>query len=271
MYTIGEFSKIGNVTTKTLRYYDEIGLIRPAYVDQENRYRYYAQEQVYEILFVTELKSYGLRLEQIKAILETKDKELLQYFLRDRIEEINNQMQENLRLKQNIEKKIERIQLGGNIMDKTLDLVVEVKEFEPVLVVSKKAITDMSNISSVIGSVFETIFTAGLKAAGPVITLYFDEEFHQESANIEVCIPVEDSEKARNFEQVKLFKPGLCASCTYRGPYSRLGEAYAVVLKWIDESNYKIASAPFDCYISGPQETNNPENYITKVYFPIKQ
>ena len=41
MYSIGEFSKIGSVSTKTLRYYDEIGLLRPAYVDEENRYRYY--------------------------------------------------------------------------------------------------------------------------------------------------------------------------------------------------------------------------------------
>lgn len=79
MYSIGEFSKIGSITAKTLRYYDEIGLLRPAYVEQENRYRFYSEEQVYEILFIAELKSYDLRLEQIKAIMESKDEHLLEY------------------------------------------------------------------------------------------------------------------------------------------------------------------------------------------------
>ena len=118
MYSIGEFSKIGSVSTKTLRYYDEIGLIHPAYVDKENHYRYYSEDQVYEILFVSELKCYDLRLEQIKAILESKV---------------------SIQLKQCIERKMQQIQLGGNMMDGKLELIVEAKEYKPVLVVSKKA------------------------------------------------------------------------------------------------------------------------------------
>lgn len=46
MYRIGMFSKINKVTVKTLRYYDEVGLLIPAYVDEENGYRYYTSEQL---------------------------------------------------------------------------------------------------------------------------------------------------------------------------------------------------------------------------------
>ena len=103
MYSIGEFSKIGSVSTKTLRYYDEIGLLRPAYVDEENHYRYYAEEQVEQILFITELKTYDLRLAQIKAIMESKDSALLKHFLEMRIEQLNSQIAESLRLRLCIE------------------------------------------------------------------------------------------------------------------------------------------------------------------------
>ena len=106
MYSIGEFSKIGSVSTKTLRYYDEIGLLRPAYVDEDNHYRYYTEEQVDEILLITELKTYDLRLEQIKAIIESEDSSLLEHFLKVRMEQIDYQIKENMRLRRIIERKI---------------------------------------------------------------------------------------------------------------------------------------------------------------------
>ena len=46
MLSIGEFSNICRVSTKTLRYYAEIGLLLPSEVNPENGYPYYAIEQL---------------------------------------------------------------------------------------------------------------------------------------------------------------------------------------------------------------------------------
>ena len=43
MYTVGQFARICNVSTKTLRHYDEIGLFGPAMVGPDNQYRYYSR------------------------------------------------------------------------------------------------------------------------------------------------------------------------------------------------------------------------------------
>jgi Predicted transcriptional regulators len=271
MYSIGEFSRIGRVSTKTLRYYDEIGLLRPAAVDRDNHYRYYAEEQVDEILYISELKTFDLRLEQIKAVMERSDNELLEHFLRERIQLLNTQIQENILLRQCIERKVNEIQLGGTWMEQKLELVVESKEFEPVWVMSKTATIEIGQISTVIGSVFEEIFKHGLQPSGPVMTFYLDEEFQHEHSNVEVCVPVAASSKLEGMNGVKMLNPGLCASCTYVGPYSKLGKAYAAVLKWIEENQYQIASAPFDIYLNSPQEIKNPEEFITQVWFPIKK
>jgi len=45
MFKIGDFSRISQVSVKTLRYYDEIGLLRPAQVDRFTGYRYYSVDQ----------------------------------------------------------------------------------------------------------------------------------------------------------------------------------------------------------------------------------
>lgn len=70
MLSIGEFSKICEVSTKTLRYYDEIGLIHPDEINPENGYRYYSIKQLKKMLFINRLKGYCFSLEEIKDILQ---------------------------------------------------------------------------------------------------------------------------------------------------------------------------------------------------------
>ena len=78
MLSIGEFSKICKVSTKTLRYYDEIGLINPSKINQENGYRYYSIEQLETMLLINRLKQYNFSLEEKEKIIIEKRKEILQ-------------------------------------------------------------------------------------------------------------------------------------------------------------------------------------------------
>lgn len=69
-YTVQKLSEIANVSTRTLRYYDEIGILKPARINSSG-YRIYGREQVdrlQQILFYREL---GVSLDKIKAILES--------------------------------------------------------------------------------------------------------------------------------------------------------------------------------------------------------
>ena len=66
MYRIGLFSKMNRVTIKTLRYYDDIGLLKPAYVDGASGYRYYKSEQLPIIHKIMPLRQMGCSIEDIK-------------------------------------------------------------------------------------------------------------------------------------------------------------------------------------------------------------
>ena len=69
MLKIGEFSHLCQVSVKTLRYYDEIGLLRPAEVDRFTNHRYYALSQLPRIHRILALKELGLSLDQIRKML----------------------------------------------------------------------------------------------------------------------------------------------------------------------------------------------------------
>lgn len=72
MLKIGEFSKLAKTTIKTLRYYDEIGLLKPVFVD-DNGYRYYQIEQLNALLKIVSLRSLDMPLTDIKEIINNND------------------------------------------------------------------------------------------------------------------------------------------------------------------------------------------------------
>ncbi|WP_160690793.1 MerR family transcriptional regulator [Clostridium sp. C2-6-12] len=67
-FTIGEISKLFNLPIKTLRYYDERGLVKPAYINKENNYRYYSVEQFIVFDVIKNSKKMGMSLEEIKSM-----------------------------------------------------------------------------------------------------------------------------------------------------------------------------------------------------------
>ncbi|MBR9670097.1 MerR family transcriptional regulator [Bacillus cereus] len=70
-YSIGEISKETNVTTRTLRYYEEIGLLKPSYV-AESGYRYYSKDDVITLQQIATFKKLGFKLSEIKEVLKEK-------------------------------------------------------------------------------------------------------------------------------------------------------------------------------------------------------
>jgi DNA-binding transcriptional MerR regulator len=68
-YRIGEFAELGGVSTKTLRHYDKVGLLRPAAVDARTRYRCYATAQLRELSWILALRDLGLSLPEIRTFV----------------------------------------------------------------------------------------------------------------------------------------------------------------------------------------------------------
>ena len=81
LYSIGEVSKINDIPIKTLRYYDEIGLLKPIHINPENGYRYYAYSQFATIDKIKRFRNWDISLRDLKKILIDKDKEVLSVFL----------------------------------------------------------------------------------------------------------------------------------------------------------------------------------------------
>lgn len=92
MYTIGEISKIVNISTNALRYYDEIGLLKPSLIQDNNQYRYYTDKQIKDITFIIELKQYGFTLDEIKELVKNRSNKKLKGLLEEKQVKMHNEI-----------------------------------------------------------------------------------------------------------------------------------------------------------------------------------
>ena len=72
VYGIGTVARLAGVSVRTLRYYDEIGLLRPVWVDPNTGYRWYAPEQLRQLHRIVALRDLGVRLVEIAVLLDAQ-------------------------------------------------------------------------------------------------------------------------------------------------------------------------------------------------------
>lgn len=108
-YSIGEVATMLEVSTRTLRFYDEKGLVKPAYTE-DNGYRFYEKEQIRQIELIIYLKELGFSLKQIKLLIQDeRGSKSLELLLKQQYQE-NKQKINELTAKQ---KQIEHLQKIG--------------------------------------------------------------------------------------------------------------------------------------------------------------
>jgi len=86
MYKIGEFSKIVDMPVRTVRYYDEVDVLKPEYVDQFSGYRYYTDNNVSEAEWIKLLRNTGFSLEEIVNCKSLIDVDIIN----DKIDQLNS-------------------------------------------------------------------------------------------------------------------------------------------------------------------------------------
>lgn len=103
-YTIQELATLSQISVRTLRHYDEIGLLKPAFVG-ENKYRYYQEEQFLRLQQILFFKDLGFELKEIQSILDHVDFDMLKA------------LQEQARM---LEQRVEHLQELLQTIDKTM-------------------------------------------------------------------------------------------------------------------------------------------------------
>ena len=86
MITIGKMSQACQLSVKTLRWYDQTGLLKPVHIDEKTGFRYYSLDQIDRVILIKRYKRFGFSLEEIASLLEADEDRLTASLSRKRAE-----------------------------------------------------------------------------------------------------------------------------------------------------------------------------------------
>ncbi|MCI8543705.1 MerR family transcriptional regulator [Acetatifactor aquisgranensis] len=271
MLRIGDFSKLSRISIRMLRHYDECGLLKPEMVDSFTGYRYYGESQLLGAGRIQALRSMGFGVAAIGEILEKyADGGELEQFLvrkRDEMETQYREMRQKMRL---IDSTIEWLRKDGSIMGYDVSL----KTLPERYVASVRMVIPGYDSEHIL---WKTLMeeTAGmhLQDGSPCYTMaiFHDGEYKERNVDVEVQKSVAGNYQDRGHVKFKTEPPVQIASATYRGSYEQIGQVNSAVAKWIEDNGYEMNGLSFNIYHVSPHETQNPEEYVTEVCYPVRK
>lgn len=267
MLSIGQFSKACMVTVKTLRHYDKIGLLSPEYVNEENGYRFYNEEQIPVMLSITKLKMYGFSLADIKEILDCDSETAIKY-LRKQLNKLHNEIEHKKEIELELMQHIVSLERTKNIMAYQNNYEIKLEKTEDMKVISNRQVMSVEDFGKYYGYLYKRCAdkSENIILNGKAMAFYHDTEFDPEASDIELALGVAEDSK---FD--KIIEGSECAVTTHYGPYSKLPEAYGAVTKWIKDNNYKIVNAPYEIYIKSQFDRIPVDEWETKIIFPVEK
>ena len=271
MLRIGEFSKLSRVSIRMLRHYDEIGLIAPEMVDEFTGYRYYSEAQLPVMNRITALKDMGFSLATIIEILKCyKDPEALKQYLMIRQAEMSEEVREISRQLKRLETTINRLGKDEAVMkyDVTLKILPER------MVASVRKIIPSYQHEGMLWQILMKE-TAPLKMQGDspcyALAVFHDAEYKERDVDVEVQQSIKGTYPDTENVVFKKVPPIQMASATYKGSYEQISEVNEEVANWIRDNDYEMNGLSFCIYHVSPHETQNPEELVTEVCYPVRK
>jgi DNA-binding transcriptional MerR regulator/DNA gyrase inhibitor GyrI len=265
MLSIGEFSRVTQLTIKALRLYHEKGILIPDRIDYDSKYRYYRSSAVEKALVIKRLKDMGFSLQEIKEIVqECSDDTQVAAFVEKKLQAVEDTLRQYMEMKQNLSLFLQRDkeeQIGHEHTNPSP--AVETENIPGMLTAGIR----FKGKYPEVGYKFGTLFKAfGRYARGKPFTLYYDGEYKEEGGDIEACIQVKKNIDIEGIDCREL-KGGKAVTLIHRGPYEELHHSYGKIYEYCREYNLKILLPTREQYLKGPGMIfrGNPRKYITKL------
>ena len=271
MLKIGNFSKLSRISIRMLRHYDEIGLLTPANTDDFTSYRYYSEAQLPVANRIAALKNMGFSLATVAEIMKSyDDPEALSRFLAVKQAEVQTEVEESQRRLLLLEAAIKGLRKDGMMMKYDVNL----KTLPERTVASvRKIIPAYEQEGMLWGILMQETVSLKMQDGDTcyALAVFHDGEYKESDVDVEVQKSVIGNYK--NTENV-VFKtePAVeIASAICKGSYEQMNKINEAVANWVQVNGYEFGGAMFNIYHVSPHETQNPNEYVTEVCYPVKK
>ena len=255
LLSIGEVSRIFRISPKTLRHYDKIGLIKPAYVDSTSQYRYYSISQLLVINCVKEMRLLGFSLTDISKCLDQKEGVFQVDKAITLVDEKKGQIVEQLKKLQNIEQLFVfwKVNLEPEYRNNIQPGNISVKYIPPRIVVFTRSRSkyEKHDMSVRVIELLHLIHENNVSYKGPFMAIFHDDHRSLDmGGDIELCTEVLEVKPA-DYSFIREIPAGLYASVIHKGcNHTLITDTYPALYNWLKKLNYKVLGPSMEMYSS---------------------
>jgi DNA-binding transcriptional MerR regulator/effector-binding domain-containing protein len=267
--TIGDFARLGRVSVRMLRHYDAISLLRPEHVDPRTGYRFYTRDQVRRLNRIVALKELGLRLDQVRAIVdESLTAVELRAMLRLRQAELEAQIRDSEQQLARVEARLRLIETEDTMTHPG----ITTKTVPATAVVGLTALAASAThqdvgpvIQPLYPKVMQQLAAAGVNPVGPSIAYYTPAPEESEDALcVHVTFPVA-AESVPGLDRIDI-PAAQVASVIHRGPMDGVDDSYQLLHAWARDNGYTAAGSAREIYLEVHEDTTD---WVTEIQLDI--
>ena len=272
MLKIGDFARLGRVSVKALRHYDEIGLLRPAHVDRVDGYRYYTPQQLTDLSEILLLKDFGFSLKKIGDLVRNRDNVV--EAVEDRHRELQTSIADDLA-------RLKRLEAFRAALTVRQIASVRLSSIEPALALTDRRLVQTGD--GQIEQMFEDLERSAARFRARARSspfLLFHVPTMEDALDVEACVPLRTEAAGR--ENARLVKGCATAgSITYRGHYAQTPTLFAALATWVD-AHGGMSNAPlrevYHCFSADQRGYRLParmladsaDGFVTELQAPLQ-
>lgn len=270
LYSIGEVSKICNISKKALRFYDKIGIICPDKISEGNNYRFYSKETLLSVPVVKYFKQMGFKLDEMREFLEGNTYEAHERGFRQKIDELKK-LEEEIHMSYTSVKDWYDLILEAESVIKNNVTEVSIKYMDSVTTCFLEQEFRHNYKESIINIEWTNYLEANEQAiTGPVI-LWFENYAEKISGK---------NTKARilqkmitNYGNLPVMTLGndMMASCYHIGSHETINKTYEKIFDWAEQHGYVCSDESVERYVTDYWTIRNTEEFVTEVLIKVER
>ncbi len=267
LFTIGEMAQFFNMNIRTLRYYDEIGILKPECVNQETNYRYYSTNQFERLNTIKYLRALDVPIEKISNFFNEKDVNTILSIFMEQRENVKKKQEQLARIEKKIANRIAQIETAlsasnGQVIIKSLpqrEIVLLEKKFTPVDDL-EPLIRNLSKEYCLDDAIF--LGKVGVSVnQQDLITGQFTR-----FSSIFIIVEAEDGFK--NIDNV--LPESSYATVQYTGTHEDASPYYTLLLNYLKDFGFQVQGDSVEITMIDAGITNDRSKFVTELQIPFQ-